>query len=131
MPLGDDREMSLMCTRRPNGTRTGHLWQSHKGCDHPHFVLAVLFPHFPLVHLTSELLLVMSNGFQFGTYDAVLPGIESLGYNFLAPYALALFISAIETGVIVVCFTRFLARRADVEATPIKLLVYFLTCASL
>ena len=73
----------------------------------------------------------MSNGIQFGTYDAVLPGIESLGYNFLAPYALALFISAIETGVIVVCFTRFLARRADVEATPIKLLVYFLTCASL
>ena len=73
----------------------------------------------------------MSNGFQFGTREIVIPSIESLGYDFLAPYALSLFISAIETGVIVVCFARFLARRADVEALPIKLLVYFLTCASL
>jgi len=30
-----------------------------------------------------------------------------------------------------VCFTHFLARRADTEPTPIKLLVYFVTCASL
>ena len=76
----------------------------------------------------------MSIDIRFGTWaanDAVLPSIEELGCNFLAPYALTLFISALETGVIVVCFTRFLARRADTENTPIKLLVYFLTCASL
>jgi hypothetical protein len=73
----------------------------------------------------------MSNGFQFGMNEAVLPSIETLGSDFLAPYALSLFISALETGIIIVCFARFLARRADSESAPIKLLVYFLTCASL
>ncbi|KAN0141175.1 hypothetical protein V8E53_000931 [Lactarius tabidus] len=73
----------------------------------------------------------MSNGFQFGMNEAVLPSTETLGSDFLAPYALSLFISALETGIIIVCFARFLARRADSESAPIKLLVYFLTCASL
>lgn len=78
----------------------------------------------------------MSNNTRFGTwetYEAVpkLPSIEVLGFDFLAPYSLALFISALEMGVIVVCFARFMARRADAESYPIKLLVYFVTCASL
>ncbi|KAI9433846.1 hypothetical protein H4582DRAFT_2081538 [Lactarius indigo] len=78
----------------------------------------------------------MSNDIRFGTwksYEAVpvLPSIEILGYDFLAPYSLALFISALEMGVIVVCFTRFMARRAEAESSPIKLLVYFLTFVSL
>lgn len=60
-----------------------------------------------------------------------LPGIEELGCNFLGPYALSLFISALETGAIVVCFVHFLARHADTELTPIKLFVCFFTCASL
>jgi hypothetical protein len=78
----------------------------------------------------------MSNNIRFGTWETnevVLPDIEDLGSGFLAPYALSLFISAIETGVILVCFARFLNRRgqADTESIPIKLVVYFLTTASL
>ncbi|KAI9451549.1 hypothetical protein BJY52DRAFT_96740 [Lactarius psammicola] len=65
------------------------------------------------------------------TNEAMLPSIQVLGSDFLAPYSLSLFISALETGVIIVCFARFMARRADAESYPIKLLVYFLTCASL
>ena len=83
-----------------------------------------------LTHHTSELLGNMSNR-TWETNEVVLPSIETLGYDFLAPYSLALFISALETGVIIVCFARFLNRRADAESWPIKLLVYFLTFASL
>ncbi|KAH8995824.1 hypothetical protein EDB86DRAFT_3159553 [Lactarius hatsudake] len=78
----------------------------------------------------------MSTDIRFGaweTYEAVpvLPSIEVLGYDFLAPYSLCLFISALEMGAIVVCFARFMARRAEAESSPIKLLVYFLTIVSL
>lgn len=76
----------------------------------------------------------MSSHLRFGTWETnevVLPSIEALGSEFLAPYSLAVFISALETGVVVACFVRFLARRADAEPSPIKLLVYFLTCVSL
>lgn len=76
----------------------------------------------------------MSNDTRFGTWktnEAVLPSTETLGFNFLAPYSLALFFSALETGVIVVCFARFLARRAKAESSTIKFFVYFVTCTSL
>ncbi|KAH8991536.1 hypothetical protein EDB92DRAFT_1993605 [Lactarius akahatsu] len=78
----------------------------------------------------------MSTDIRFGTwktYEAVpvLPKIEVLGYDFLAPYSLCLFISALEMGVIVVCFARFMAHRAEAESSPIKLLVYYLTFVSL
>ncbi|KAF8267582.1 hypothetical protein EI94DRAFT_1730101 [Lactarius quietus] len=73
----------------------------------------------------------MSNHIRFGTNEAVLPSIEELGFDFLAPYSLCLFISALEMGIIVVCFMRFLARRAEAESFTIKFLVYFLTGASL
>ncbi|KAH9057555.1 hypothetical protein EDB87DRAFT_1022840 [Lactarius vividus] len=78
----------------------------------------------------------MSTGIRFGTWETygavpVLPQIEVLGYDFLAPYSLCLFISALEMGVIVVCFARFIAHRAEAESSPIKLLVYFVTFVSL
>jgi hypothetical protein len=78
----------------------------------------------------------MSNNIRFGTWETneeVLPSVEALGFDFLAPCALSLFISAIETGVILVCFALFLNRcgRADRESIPVKLVVYFLTSASL
>jgi hypothetical protein len=55
-----------------------------------------------------------------------IPEIEVLGVAFLGPHALATFISAIEMGIIIACFARFLAR-SDEEKTRIKVLVYFLT----
>ena len=67
----------------------------------------------------------------WGVNEAVLPSIETLGFNFLAPYSLCLFISALEMGIIVMCFARFLARHAGAESSPMKLFVYFLTCISL
>jgi len=64
-----------------------------------------------------------------GTRDAggpKLPQIELLGAAFLGPYALATFIGALEMGVVITCFMRFLAR-SEKERMPIKLLVYFVT----
>ncbi len=54
---------------------------------------------------------------------------QSQGVEFLGPRALSLFISAIETGIIIVLFARFLYRRSDRLA--IQLLVYFVTFAAL
>jgi hypothetical protein len=64
-----------------------------------------------------------------GTRDAgspKLPAIELLGAAFLGPYALTAFIGALEMGIVVTCFMRFLAR-SEKERMPIKLLVYFVT----
>ncbi len=55
--------------------------------------------------------------------------VPSLGVEFLGPNALSVFISAIETGIIIVLFARFLYRRSDRLA--IQLLVYFVTFAAL
>ncbi|KAH9037584.1 hypothetical protein EDB84DRAFT_1655336 [Lactarius hengduanensis] len=75
----------------------------------------------------------MSTDIRFGTWETlpVLPKTKVLGYDFLAPYSLSLFISALEMGVIIVCFVRFMTRRAEAESSSIKLLVYFLTFVSL
>jgi hypothetical protein len=54
---------------------------------------------------------------------------QSLGMEFLGPKALSMFISAIETGVIIVLFARFFARRR--ERLVIQSLVYFVTFAAL
>jgi hypothetical protein len=46
----------------------------------------------------------MSNNIRFGTWETneeVLPSVEALGFGFLAPCALSLFISTIETGVLI------------------------------
>lgn len=53
----------------------------------------------------------------------------SLGVEFLGPNALSVFISAIETGVIIVLFARFFARKR--ERLAIQLLVYFVTFVAL
>ncbi|KAI0274387.1 hypothetical protein BGY98DRAFT_1178479 [Russula aff. rugulosa BPL654] len=55
--------------------------------------------------------------------------IPSLGIEFLGPNALSVFISAIETGVIIVLFARFFARKR--ERLAIQLLVYFSTFIAL
>jgi uncharacterized membrane protein (DUF106 family) len=54
--------------------------------------------------------------------------VPSLGIEFLGPNALSVFISAIETGVIIALFARFFVRR---ERLAIQLLVYFVTVAAL
>jgi hypothetical protein len=59
-----------------------------------------------------------------------LPSIEELGVAFLGPTALATLISAVEMGIVIACFMRFLAR-SDKEPLHIKLLVFFLTFVSL
>ncbi len=55
--------------------------------------------------------------------------VPSLGIEFLGPNALSVFISAIETGIIIVLFARFFARGR--ERLAIQLLVYFVTFAAL
>lgn len=55
--------------------------------------------------------------------------IPSLGIEFLGANALSLFISAIETGVIIVLFARFFVRKKEILA--IQILVYFVTFAAL
>jgi hypothetical protein len=55
--------------------------------------------------------------------------VPSLGIEFLGPKALSAFISAIETGIIIVLFARFFVRRR--ERLAIQLLVYFVTFAAL
>jgi hypothetical protein len=55
--------------------------------------------------------------------------VPSLGVEFLGPNALSVFISAIETGMIIVLFARFFVRRR--ERLAIQLLVYFVTFAAL
>jgi len=54
---------------------------------------------------------------------------ESLGVKFLGPKSLSVFISAIETGIIIVLFARFFVRRR--ERLAIQFLVYFVTFAAL
>ncbi|KAI9462525.1 hypothetical protein F5148DRAFT_220281 [Russula earlei] len=64
--------------------------------------------------------------------DGAAPNVpqgKDLGVAFLGPNSLALFISAIEMGVIVACFARFLAR-SEKERMAIRLLVYFVTCVA-
>jgi hypothetical protein len=71
----------------------------------------------------------MSMQIMVGTRDAggpKLPEIELLGAAFLGPYALSAFIGALEMGIVITCFMRFLAR-SEKERMPIKLLVYFVT----
>ncbi|KAN0109842.1 hypothetical protein V8E52_008948 [Russula decolorans] len=55
--------------------------------------------------------------------------VPSLGIEFLGPNALSVFISAIETGIIIVLFARFFVRRR--ERLAIQLLVYFVTFVAL
>ena len=55
--------------------------------------------------------------------------IPSLGVEFLGPNALSVFISAIETGVVIVLFARFFFRKR--ERLAIQLLVYFVTFVAL
>ena len=62
--------------------------------------------------------------------STTIPEVDALGVAFLGPHALATFISAIEMGVIIACFARFLAR-SEKEKTRIKVLVYFLTCVAM
>jgi hypothetical protein len=54
---------------------------------------------------------------------------QALGVGFLGPKALSMFISAIETGMIIVLFARFFARRR--EGLVIQFLVYFVTFVAL
>jgi hypothetical protein len=63
-------------------------------------------------------------GSSNGTVD-----FPSLGIGFLGPNALSVFISAIETGMIIVLFARFFTRRR--ERLAIQLLVYFVTFVAL
>ena len=55
--------------------------------------------------------------------------VPSLGIQYLGPNALSVFISAIETGVIIVLFARFFVRKR--ERLTIQLLVYFVTFVAL
>jgi hypothetical protein len=55
--------------------------------------------------------------------------VPSLGVEFLGPNALSVFIGAIETGVIIVLFARFFARKR--ERLAIQILVYFVTFVAL
>jgi hypothetical protein len=59
-----------------------------------------------------------------------LPSDEKLDIAFLGPNALAALISAVEMGIVIVCFMRFLARSGR-ERLHIKLMVYFLTFVAL
>ena len=61
--------------------------------------------------------------------SSTVPDAESLGTAYLAPHAIAIFISALEMGIIVTCFMRFLVR-SERERTGIRFLVYFLTCVA-
>ena len=54
---------------------------------------------------------------------------QSLGVGYLGPKAISMFISAIETGMIIVLFARFFVRRR--ERLAIQLLVYFVTFAAM
>ena len=55
--------------------------------------------------------------------------IENQAQEFLGSNALCVFISAIETGIVLVFFARFVARKK--ERTAIQLLVYFVTSVAL
>ena len=55
--------------------------------------------------------------------------IEADAVAFLGSNALNVFISAIETGIIIVLFARFFARKK--ERMAIRLLVYFVTSVAL
>ncbi|KAI0255276.1 hypothetical protein BJV78DRAFT_755619 [Lactifluus subvellereus] len=61
-----------------------------------------------------------------GSSAPALPDTEGLGIAFLGPNALAALISAVEMGIVIAFFVRFLAR-SERERSSIKFLVYFLT----
>jgi len=61
--------------------------------------------------------------------NPTIPQVEQLGYAFLAPSALTVLISAIEMGIIIMCFARFLTR-SEKERRAIKALVYFVSCVA-
>jgi hypothetical protein len=54
---------------------------------------------------------------------------QSLDVKYLGPKALGMFISAIETGMIIVLFARFFVRKR--ERSAIQFLVYFVTFVAL
>ena len=54
---------------------------------------------------------------------------QSLNKGYLGPKAVCVFISAIETGIIIVLFARFFVRKR--ETLAIQLLVYFVTLMAL
>jgi hypothetical protein len=54
---------------------------------------------------------------------------QANGVAFLGTNAACLFVSAIETGIVIVFFARFFARKG--ERTAIQLLVYFATFVAL
>ena len=58
--------------------------------------------------------------------EPTIPEVQDQDVSFLGPHAIAIFVSAIEMGIIIACFTRFVAR-SDKEKTRIKALIYFLT----
>jgi hypothetical protein len=55
--------------------------------------------------------------------------LPSLGVEFLGPNSLSVFISAIETGIIIVLFARFFVRKR--ERLAIQILVYFVTLVAM
>lgn len=55
--------------------------------------------------------------------------IQADALAFLGSNALSVFISAVETGIVIVFFARFVARKK--ERMPIRLLVYFVTFVAL
>jgi hypothetical protein len=55
--------------------------------------------------------------------------IEADAVAFLGSKALCVLIGAVETGIIIVCLARFIARKKD--RTPIQLLVYFTSFVAL
>jgi hypothetical protein len=58
--------------------------------------------------------------------EPTIPEVQQQDVSFLGPHAIAIFVSAIEMGVIIACFMRFVGR-SDKEKTRIKALIYFLT----
>ena len=61
--------------------------------------------------------------------DGGTENFESLNKRYLGPKAVCVFLSAIETGIIIVLFARFLVRKREILA--IRLLVYFVTLVAL
>jgi hypothetical protein len=61
-------------------------------------------------------------------FDATI-NFQSQGVKYLGPKSLGVLISAIETGMIIVLFTRFFARKS--ESLAIQILVYFVTFVAL
>jgi hypothetical protein len=88
---------------------------------------------FHCIHHSQDL--CMFRPVTIGNRDAIRSqsngtlNFQSQGMEFLGPKALSMFISAIETGVIIVLFSRFFVRKR--ERLVIQFLVYFVTFMAL